>query len=94
MFFLLPVHCYIIVLVTIYKVVSLYIMVSLLFFISLGDDILLLSGGGDTLDGDGREDLAITARIRNGWTKFRELFPFLTSSSPSLEINGRENLKS
>ena len=34
---------------------------------------------GDTLDGEGGADLAATARIRNGWMKFRELFPFLTS---------------
>ena len=27
---------------------------------------------GDTLDGDGGVDLAATARIRNGWMKFRE----------------------
>ena len=26
---------------------------------------------GDTLDGDGGVDLAATARIRNGWMKFR-----------------------
>ena len=36
---------------------------------------------GDTLDGDGGADLA-TARIRNGWMKFRELLPFLTSRAP------------
>ena len=34
---------------------------------------------GDTLDG---ADLAATARIRNGWMKFRELLPFLTSRTP------------
>ena len=34
---------------------------------------------GDTLDGDGGADLAATARIRNGWMKFRELLPFLSS---------------
>ena len=34
---------------------------------------------GDTLDGDGGEHLAATARIRNGWMKFRELSQFLTS---------------
>ena len=28
---------------------------------------------GDTLDGYGGADLAATARIRNGWIKFREL---------------------
>ena len=31
---------------------------------------------GDTFDGDGGADLAATARIRNGWMKFRELFHF------------------
>ena len=44
---------------------------------------------GDTLDGDGGVDLAATARIRNGWTKFRELLPFLTSRAPPLEMKGR-----
>ena len=34
---------------------------------------------GDTLDGDGGADVAATARIRNGWMKFRELLQFLTS---------------
>ena len=34
---------------------------------------------GNTLDGDGGADIAATARIRNGWIKFRELLPFLTS---------------
>ena len=33
---------------------------------------------GYTLDGDGEADLADTARIRNGWMKICELFPFLT----------------
>ena len=33
---------------------------------------------GDTLDGDGGADLAATARIRNGWMKFREILPYLT----------------
>ena len=44
---------------------------------------------GDTLDGDGGEDLAASARIRNGWMKFRELLPFLTSRAPPLEMKGR-----
>ena len=30
---------------------------------------------GDTLDGDGGVDITATARIRNGWMKFREFFP-------------------
>ena len=37
---------------------------------------------GDTLDGDGAVDIAATARIRNGWMKFRELLPLLLSRSP------------
>ena len=41
---------------------------------------------GDTRDGDGGADLAATARIRNGWMKFRELLPFLTSVAPPLEM--------
>ena len=44
---------------------------------------------GDTLDGDGGVDLTATARIRNGWMKFRELFPFLTSRAPPLEMRDR-----
>ena len=44
---------------------------------------------GGTLDGDGGADLAATTRIRNGWIKFRELFPFLTSRAPPLEMKGR-----
>ena len=43
----------------------------------------------DTLDGDGGADLAATARIRNGWMKFREVLPFLTSRAPHLEMKGR-----
>ena len=43
---------------------------------------------GDTLDGDGGVDLAATARISNGWMKFRES-SFLTSIAPPLEIKGR-----
>ena len=44
---------------------------------------------GDTLDGDGRADLAATVRIRNRWMKFKELLPFLTSRAPPLEMKGR-----
>ena len=46
---------------------------------------------GDTLDGDGGADIADTARIRNGWMKFREILPFLTSRAPPLEMKGRVN---
>ena len=44
---------------------------------------------GDTLDGDGRVELAATARIRNGLMKFWNLLPFLTSRAPPLEMKGR-----
>ena len=44
---------------------------------------------GDTLDGYGGADLAVTARIRNAWMKFRELLPFLTSKTPPLKMKGR-----
>ena len=37
---------------------------------------------GDTFNGDGGADLAATGRIKNGWMKFRELLPFLTSRDP------------
>ena len=44
----------------------------------------------DTLDGDGGADLVVIARIRNGWMKFREFLPFLTSMrAPLLEMKGR-----
>ena len=46
---------------------------------------------GDTLDGDGGSDLDATTRIRNGWMRFRELLPFLTSRAPPLEMKGRVN---
>ena len=45
---------------------------------------------GDNLDGDGGADLAATARIKNGWMKFRELLPFLTSRAPPLDMKVRE----
>ena len=44
---------------------------------------------GDTLDEDGGTDLTATARIRNGWIKFRELLPFLTSRALPLEMKGQ-----
>ena len=43
----------------------------------------------DTLDGDGGANLAATARISNGWMKFREFLPFLTSRAPPLEMKAR-----
>ena len=44
---------------------------------------------GDSLDGDGGADFAATARIKNGWMKFRELLPFLTFRAPPLEMKCR-----
>ena len=41
------------------------------------------------LSGEGGADFAATARIRNGWMKFREFLPFLTSRAPPLELKGR-----
>ena len=43
---------------------------------------------GDTVDAGGGVDAAVTARIRSGWNKFRELRPFLTSRAPSLKTKG------
>ena len=42
-----------------------------------------------TLDGDGGADLSATAKIRNGWMKFRELLSFLTCRAPPLEMKVR-----
>ena len=44
---------------------------------------------GYTLDGDGGLHLAATARIRNGWMRFRELLPILTSRALPLEMESR-----
>ena len=44
---------------------------------------------GNTLVGDGGANLAASARIRNGWMKFQELLPFLTSRAPPMEMKSR-----
>ena len=44
---------------------------------------------GDTLGGDGGADLAATARISNGWMKFRELLLFLIFRDLPLEMKCR-----
>ena len=44
---------------------------------------------GDNLVGDGGADPDATARIKNGWMKYPELWPFLTSRDPQLEMKGR-----
>ena len=38
---------------------------------------------------DGGADLAAIARIKNGWIKFGELLPLLTSRALPLEMKGR-----
>jgi len=43
---------------------------------------------GDTLDAECGVDSAVTARIRSGWKKFRELSPFLTSRAAPLKLKG------
>ena len=43
---------------------------------------------GDTLDGNGA-DVTATSRIRNGWIKFRERLPFLTSRAHRLEMKAK-----
>ena len=44
---------------------------------------------GVTLDEDGGVDLTATGKIINGWMKFRDLKPFLTSRGPSIEMESR-----
>ena len=40
------------------------------------------------LDAEGSVTSAVTARIRSGWKKFRELAPFLTSRAPTPKLKG------
>jgi len=44
---------------------------------------------GDVLSVDGDADAAVEARIRNGWSKFRQLVPLLTNRDISLIRRGR-----
>ena len=44
---------------------------------------------GDVLSADGGVEAAVTARIRSGWLRFRELVPFLASGAPPLWMKGR-----
>ena len=44
---------------------------------------------GDVLDTDGGVESAVTARIRSGWCKFKELSAFLTSKAPALSVKGK-----
>jgi len=43
---------------------------------------------GDMLDANGGVESAVTARIRRGWQKFRELSPFLTSKASPPKLKG------
>jgi len=44
---------------------------------------------GDMLNVDGDADAAVEARIRTGWSKFRQLVPLLTNKDVSLIMRGR-----
>ena len=44
---------------------------------------------GDMLSVDGDVDAAVEARIRIGWSKFRQLVPLLTNKDVSLIMRGR-----
>ena len=44
---------------------------------------------GDMLSVDGDGDVAVEARIRTGWNKFRQLVPLLTNRDISLIRGGR-----
>jgi len=43
---------------------------------------------GDMLSVDGDADATVENRIRNGWNKFRQLVPLLTSKDISLKVRG------
>ena len=43
----------------------------------------------DMLSVDGDADVAVEARIRTGWNKFRQLVPLLTNKYVSLNMRGR-----
>ncbi|MBJ3201397.1 hypothetical protein JGB54_23255, partial [Salmonella enterica subsp. enterica serovar Agona] len=44
---------------------------------------------GDMVSADGGADLAVTARVRSAWKKFKELAPILTSKGASLRLKGK-----
>ena len=44
---------------------------------------------GDMLSVDGDADVAVEARIRIGWNKFRQLVPLFTNKDVSLILRGR-----
>ena len=44
---------------------------------------------GDMLNADGGCDLAVTARVRCAWKKFREYLPIFTEKGFSLKLKGK-----
>ena len=44
---------------------------------------------GNMIDAGGGAEAAVTARIRSGWKKFRELAPFLTFRAPPPKVKGK-----
>ena len=44
---------------------------------------------GNMIDAGGGAEAAVTARIRSGWKKFRELAPFLTFRAPPQKVKGK-----
>ena len=43
---------------------------------------------GDMLDAGGGAKSSTVTRVRNGWEKFRELLPLLTTRAISLKVKG------
>ena len=46
---------------------------------------------GDTIEAQGGARAGVIARVKSGWSKFRELLPFLTSRALPL-LSGRKSL--
>ena len=44
---------------------------------------------GDTIEAQGGASAGVIARVRSGWSKFRELLPLLTSKALPLSTKGR-----
>ena len=44
---------------------------------------------GDTISKQGGAGEAVTARVRSGWKKFKELAPFLTDKYTSMTVRGQ-----
>ena len=44
---------------------------------------------GDTIGSQGGAGEAVTARVRSGWKKFKELAPFLTDKHTSMAVKGQ-----